>query len=627
LRDRPVTETLVAARQAAVAAGVTRLADLSGLAPLGIPICQAVRPFGRLFSVAQGKGLTPAAAKVSALLEAVETDQAERLAPEGPLRKLAELDTANRDLWHDSPRDRHGLSVDPGVPRHWAAGVDLMSGRPVAIPWDALSLDFTRALPKDVQPSSLGLASGNNRTEALVSGVAELLEHDLDCAFDARGPVGVRQCELDLDSIDDPVAKRVLRRLGRTVALRVWSVGQEARLPAFRCLLTDLDWQSPAPPVAGNGCHPDRTIALLRAVLEAAQSRCTMIAGAREDLSRAHYRNAARQTGDLLMASLSFGPGPLPWSHVADRRTDTCEQALDTLLEIAAARSSLPVVAFTHAPPHPDLAVVHCLGPGLLEADRDETGQAQPPALRPIAPSIARNRRPILFIGPTLPAEAIGPGIELRPPAECGDLAALLADPPPVVGLIDGRFECAPTVWHKEILDLIAAGVTVIGGASLGAIRAAELAPFGMIGVGAIFEAYRDGSLSRDDAVMISHAPAELGYRPLTLALVDAEAALEAVEMPAPVRRHLQRIVRTADFRDRSWSQSLAIYAERTGAPAPVDLALLEAASDRKRKDAIALVESLRTATLGKPRARPPITAHYAMLLASLHPSLRLEAP
>ncbi len=236
LRDRPVAETLVAARQAAAAAGVTRLADLSGLAPLGIPIFQAVRPLGRMFSVAQGKGLTPAAAKVSALLEAVETDQAEQLVPEGPLRTLAELDTANRDLWHDSPRDRHGLNVDPRVPRHWAAGVDLMSGRPAAIPWDALSLDFTRALPRDVQPSSLGLASGNNRTEALVSGVAELLEHDLDYAFDARGPIGVRQCELDLDSIDDPVAKLVLRRLGRSVALRVWSVGQEARLPAFRCL-------------------------------------------------------------------------------------------------------------------------------------------------------------------------------------------------------------------------------------------------------------------------------------------------------------------------------------------------------------------------------------------------------
>lgn len=623
LRERPIHETLAAARDAAERAGVTRLADLTGMAPYAVPVFQAVRPMGRLFSVAQGKGLTPAAAKVSALLEAVETDLAERLAPEGEAVPLSALDPSAVALWHGLPRDGRGLRLQPDIPRHWTGGRNLLSGEAVPIPWDLLSLDSTRALPPDVQPSSLGLATGNSEAEALAGAVAELIEHDLDAAFDLLGPVGMRMRELDLDSVDAPAARALLRRLrARGAGIRVWSQGQEVGMPAFRCAITDGALRSHAPPAGGNGCHPDREVALVRAVLEAVQSRSTMIAGAREDLAPADYLNGRERTERLIMGTLSLGAGPLRWADVPHHVVRSSAGALDALLACAGALTELPVVAFIHRRPHPDLAVVHCLAPGLRDGGRG--GQAIRVSLpRPIGAPAAGERkgRPVLFVGPTLPAAEIPPGIDARPPAICGDLAALLRDPPPAVGLIDGCFEIAPTVWHKEILDLLALGVPVIGGASLGAIRAAELAPFGMTGIGAIFAAYRDGGLARDDAVMLCHGPAELGYPALTLSLVDAEAALAAIDLPPPVRRQLQRIARTTDFRERTWEQVLAAYARRTGAAAPVDIATLERASDRKRRDARDLVAALGRAVRAEPRPRPPLTGYYAALLASRCPA------
>lgn len=166
----------------------------------------------------------------------------------------------------------------------------------------------------------------------------------------------------------------------------------------------------------------------------------------------------------------------------------------------------------------------------------------------------------ILFAGPSLRRDrgALPPGFALRPPAKCGDLLATLPARPAAVLLVDGLFETGPTVWHKEILLLIEAGIAVYGAASLGALRAAELDLYGMIGIGAIYRAYRDGLIDRDDAVMVSHAPAELGYAPLTVALVDAEASIAASKLDPAIRHCATRIARTIPFRDRTWD---AIYA------------------------------------------------------------------
>ncbi|WP_156680618.1 TfuA-like protein [Sphingomonas profundi] len=207
----------------------------------------------------------------------------------------------------------------------------------------------------------------------------------------------------------------------------------------------------------------------------------------------------------------------------------------------------------------------------------------------------------ILFAGPSLwgSRRPLSRGLVLRPPAGCGDVLRAAAERPAAIGLVDGVFESGPSVWHKEILAAIAVGVPVLGAASLGALRAAELDRFGMIGVGAIYAAYRDGRWTRDDAVMVSHAPPALGSRPLTVALVDVAAAVAAA--PPADRAALMRIAAAMNFRDRTWPALRARFAAATGRP----LAPLDEQASLKRRDAEALIDRLAM-PIAPPPCRPP---------------------
>lgn len=134
-----------------------------------------------------------------------------------------------------------------------------------------------------------------------------------------------------------------------------------------------------------------------------------------------------------------------------------------------------------------------------------------------------------VYCGPTItPAEArdLIPAAITHPPVRHGDLLALELRPGDTVVIIDGVFHQAPPCRHKEILDLLARGVRVVGAASMGALRAAELESYGMTGIGTIFSAYRDGLLTADDEVAVAHTPDD--NRQLSLALADIRAAVAA---------------------------------------------------------------------------------------------------
>ncbi len=147
---------------------------------------------------------------------------------------------------------------------------------------------------------------------------------------------------------------------------------------------------------------------------------------------------------------------------------------------------------------------------------------------------------------------------EYLPPVRQGDVYRLVRDRrPAVIGIIDGYFHQVPSVWHKEILWALDQGVHVAGAASMGALRAAELHVFGMRGVGRIFEAFRDGVLDADDEVAVVHAPAELGFMPVSEALVDIRATVDAavaagVLRPADGSALIGR-ARALFYAERSW--------------------------------------------------------------------------
>src|SRR5512146_1724722 len=142
----------------------------------------------------------------------------------------------------------------------------------------------------------------------------------------------------------------------------------------------------------------------------------------------------------------------------------------------------------------------------------------------------------VVFLGPTLPHHEAREVLdaEYRPPAAQGDVLRAALRRPRLIALVDGVFERTPSVWHKEILFALSEGIHVYGAASMGALRAAELAAFGMRGVGEVYCAYAQGELEDDDEVAVAHADAGQGFRPLSDAMVDVRATL-AVAVAAGV--------------------------------------------------------------------------------------------
>ncbi len=213
----------------------------------------------------------------------------------------------------------------------------------------------------------------------------------------------------------------------------------------------------------------------------------------------------------------------------------------------------------------------------------------------------------VVFAGPTLPPREVARLLPCRvlPPARQGDVfRAVRAYRPAALGLIDGVFLDVPAVWHRELLWAMAQGVAVWGAASMGALRAAELRPFGMRGVGAVFAAYRDGiwpgfpeAFEDDDEVAVVHAPAPAGGAALSDAMVDLRATLLAAVADGVIDRARCLSLAAAMKRQHFPRRSLAALA--AVAPAPLADWLPRGAVRQKRRDAIAMLHAIAAEPAG----------------------------
>jgi hypothetical protein len=202
----------------------------------------------------------------------------------------------------------------------------------------------------------------------------------------------------------------------------------------------------------------------------------------------------------------------------------------------------------------------------------------------------------ILFAGPSLFGQNFdATGLDLRPPARQGDIHRAVLDGADAIGLVDGVFGFVPSVWHKEILFALTQGVRVLGGASLGALRAAECQGFGMEPVGEIARSYATGARVEDADVCLSHAPAEMDFMPLSEPLVDVEASIANLlvkhRIDAAAARTWLEAAREIYFADRTIESML----ERAGLPAALAADYRACRVGVKARDALELVERLRS--------------------------------
>ena len=225
-----------------------------------------------------------------------------------------------------------------------------------------------------------------------------------------------------------------------------------------------------------------------------------------------------------------------------------------------------------------------------------------------------------VFAGPSLPAASRPDGpIQWLPPAMAGDLSRLGERPPAKLCLIDGFFDSRPAPWHKEILALMARGTIVFGASSMGALRAAELEAFGMIGVGAIFEAYADGRLTGDDEVALIHATAELDWAPLSVPMVELRATLGAAcrarVITVETARRLRSAGRAIQFVDRDWPALAAAFVGEGLADCAAVEKLEAMHVPLKRRDALAcLAAALDWSQPARPCPPPPDTVFIRRL-------------
>jgi hypothetical protein len=217
-----------------------------------------------------------------------------------------------------------------------------------------------------------------------------------------------------------------------------------------------------------------------------------------------------------------------------------------------------------------------------------------------------------LFIGPTLRRDEVAAALDavVLPPAKQGDVYRAALNRPTSIGIVDGYFGGAPSVWHKEILWALSQGIPVFGSASMGALRAAELTSFGMRGVGRIFEMYRDGVLEDDDEVALIHGPAETGFAALSEPMVNIRATLAAAEASGVIgpslRHRLELFAKSLFFPQRAWPAMIAEARSLGEAEAQaLEQWLPQGRVDRKRLDALEMLRVMGERP-GEQDPRPP---------------------
>ena len=277
--------------------GITRIADLTGLDRVGLPVAQCVRPNARALAVSQGKGLDLISAKVSAAMESIEAYHAETM--ELPLLYGAFEDLRYRHRMADVDRmAQESPGLDPQQRTTWIEVENLLDGETCLAPYEAFHADFT--LP--VLPGSgmflcntNGLASGNTRQEALSHALCEVIERDAETLWHLRPEAEAQACAIDLADGLPEECNDLLSRIGDAgIEVHAWDLSSDVGLPVFQCMLLSAE-DDGTDPEFGLGCHPSRDVALSRALTEALQVRLTVIAGSRDDLLACDYDPNERQ--------------------------------------------------------------------------------------------------------------------------------------------------------------------------------------------------------------------------------------------------------------------------------------------------------------------------------------------
>jgi YcaO-like protein with predicted kinase domain len=371
-------ETLARLRPLMPALGITRLADVTGLDHVGLPVVQSIRPNSRSLSVSQGKGVDRDFAAASALMESIETWHAEHIVLPVQFCSWTELRHRVRVIDVGQMARVKRSRFRPELAMMWVEGRDLIDGDPTWLPLESVSLDMRRPQPPGsgcFPMSSNGLAGGNNLTEATIHGLCELIERDACTLWELSDDAHRNAARLDLATVDDPGCRAVIALYEAAgLVVGAWDVTSDVGVACFVVTIVEAaDTGRNLGAFGGYGCHLDRAVALSRALTEAGQSRLTYIAASRDDHGYATWDptrragNVARARAELAEPALrSFGDAP-------DLASDDLAVDLRRVLAILVDRGFREVVRVDLTRAELGIAVARVIVPGLETASKFPT--------------------------------------------------------------------------------------------------------------------------------------------------------------------------------------------------------------------------------------------------------------
>ena len=367
-------ETLKRIEQFVPDAGITRVADITDLDRIGIPVYSCIRPAAAegAISVYNGKGGTEAEAKVAGIMEGIE-----RYSAEAVPRDLAPYSYADMRLRGEKPIDPESLilpvTTDSTQEIPWVKGFDLVDKEEVSVPFCAVVHPNPYYMPTLFRSSSNGVASGNTLEEAIFYALTEVIERDSWSLVETTRNTGKKLTDLP------PRAAEMAEKFAKAgVEVTLRNITSDTGIPTIAAVADDVQMKDPRLLMIGMGTHTNPEIAMIRALSEVAQSRATQIHGAREDATIAQFREVMGYDRVKRINAYWFrGDEYEPASAIKSCASDDFKTDIEEIVSRLAACGLDRVIVCDLTDPEIQIPVVRVIVPGMecFTIDNERRGQ------------------------------------------------------------------------------------------------------------------------------------------------------------------------------------------------------------------------------------------------------------
>jgi len=362
-RAQTAIETLATLKPLLKKLQITRVANVTGLDCIGIPVFIAIRPNAKHISVSQGKGMTLELAKASAIMESIEQWHAENIPPPaiqgayGALKQFYPL--------VDPCLIAHSIYATDALqqwPLNWCEAIDVMTEEKILVPYEAVSLDSTNPTKAALlfQTSTNGLASGNTLEEAMIHAFCEVIERDAYFKWCLLSSTQKREYLVDNTTINSKLGQQLLALLSNAgINVKIWDITSDLGVPVFQCVLADETIARSTQVFAGKGCHLDKEIALARAITEAVQVRLTFITGSRDDVFPSYYKKPLLANNTIISGKHDYHTIPQPeYQH-------DFKKNIQQILQLFSRKDFKQILVLNHTREDVGIPVVHVVVPNL----------------------------------------------------------------------------------------------------------------------------------------------------------------------------------------------------------------------------------------------------------------------